>query len=149
MVPSYSRSLAALCGATLLAATAACDSGNTPTTPTPPTPAPTVTETFSGTVGQNGAVTFNFTTAAAGQVVARLTAVTPDATIAMGLSLGEWNGFSCEIKIAKDDALVGAAIAGNVSGAGILCARFYDVGKIPDPNPDPVRLTFEIVLVHP
>jgi hypothetical protein len=67
----------------------------------------------------------------------------------MGLSLGEWNGFACEIKISNDNALLGAVVLGNVSGAGLLCARFYDAGKIPDPNPDPVRLTFEIVLVHP
>ncbi len=32
-------------------------------TPTAPTPPPTVTETFSGTVSRNGAVTHNFTTA--------------------------------------------------------------------------------------
>ena len=149
MLQSTSRSLAALCGAALLSATAACDSGNTAATPTPPTPAPTVTETFSGALGQNGAVTFNFTIAAAGQVTARLSAVTPDATIALGLSLGEWNGFTCEIKIAKDNALVGSTILGNVSGPGILCARVYDAGKIPDPNPDPVRLSFEIVVIHP
>ncbi len=128
---------------------AACDSGNTPVVPTPPDPAPTITETFSGTVGQNGAVTFNFTTKAAGQVTARLALQTPDETIPMGFSLGEWNGLACEVKIRNDNALVGAIIAGNVSGAGTLCASYYDVGRIPDPNPNPVRLTFEIVLVHP
>ena len=72
----------AACGA------AACDSGDTPTNPIDPTPPEIVTETFTGAVGQNGAVTFTFTTKAAGAVTARLTSVEPDATIGLGVSLG-------------------------------------------------------------
>jgi hypothetical protein len=133
----------------LAAGAAACDSGDTPTNPIDPTPPEIVTETFTGVVSQNGAVTFTFTTKAAGQVTARLLNVTPDATIALGVSLGEWNGFSCEIKITNDSMLAGGGVAGNVSGLGILCLRVFDAGKIPDPNPDPVRLSFEVVLTHP
>lgn len=135
--------------AALVAGAAACDSGDTPTTPIDPTPPEQITETFTGTVGQNGAVTFTFITKAAGQVVARLTNVDPDATIALGISLGEWNGLACEVKITNDNALEGGAVAGNVSGIGSLCLRVFDAGKIPDPNPDPVRLAFEVVLIHP
>ncbi len=141
--PSLRRCLAML----LAVAGVACDSGSVglPSAPTVPT---MVTETFTGTVGQNGAVTFNFTSMTAGQVTARITNLS-DLTIPMGLSLGEWNSFACEIKISNDTALVGTAIVGNVSGPGILCLRFYDSGKVPDPNPDPVKVTFEVVVVHP
>jgi hypothetical protein len=53
----------------------------------------------------------------------------------------------CEIAGERQrDAVRGAALR---TGAGILCVRFYDIGKIPDPNPDAVRLTFEIVVSHP
>jgi hypothetical protein len=144
------RSFASKLGVAVLALSlAGCDSGDTPGTPTDPTPPEIITETFTGTVGQNGAVTFNFTTKAAGQVVARLSVIGPDATVPMGISLGEWNTFACEIKLSNDNAVQGSAVAGNVSGAGILCVRIYDIGKIPDPNPDPVRLTFEIIVSHP
>jgi hypothetical protein len=135
--------------AALVAGAAACDSGDTPTNPIDPTPPEMITETFTGAVSQNGAVTFTFTTKAAGQVTARLTSVAPDDTIGLGVSLGEWNGLSCEIKITNDNALEGAGVAGNVSGVGILCLRVFDAGKIPNPNPDPMRLTFEVILTHP
>jgi hypothetical protein len=134
--------------ALLVLAGVGCDSGSSGL-PTQPDPPEMVTETFTGTVGQNGAVTFNFTTASAGQVTARVSVLSSGMDIPMGLSLGEWNSFACEIKISNDSAVLGTAIAGNVSGAGILCVRFHDAGKIPDPNPDPVRVTFELVVVHP
>jgi hypothetical protein len=128
---------------------AACDSGDTPTNPIDPTPPEMVTETFTGVVGQNGAVNFTFTTKAAGQVTARLTAVSPDNTITLGVSLGEWNGLSCEIKVTNDSTIEGAGVSGLVSGIGILCLRVFDAGKIPGPNPDPIRLNFEVILTHP
>jgi hypothetical protein len=143
------RLLRGLLAAVLVAGAAACDSGDTPTNPIDPTPPEIITETFTGVVGQNGAVTFTFTTKAAGQVTARLTAVDPDDTIALGVSLGEWNGLTCEIKVTNDNTLEGAGVAGNVSGVGILCLRVFDAGKIPNPNPDPMRLAFEVILTHP
>jgi hypothetical protein len=100
---------------------AACDSGSisTPIQPTPPT---MVTETFTGTVGQNGAVTFNFLTQTAGQVTARVS-ILSDGGIPMGLSLGEWNSFACEIKISNDTALIGPRLPGMCPGpASCVCA---------------------------
>lgn len=138
-----------LVAALVAVASGACDSGNTPATPTNPTPAPTISETFAGAVGQNGAVSFTFTTKAAGTATARLTVVNPDITIAIGLSLGTWDGTTCQIVVANDNALVGAALAGSVGGAGTLCARIYDVGRIPGPNPTPFQLTFEFIVIHP
>ncbi len=138
-----------LLAALVAVASGACDSGDTPITPTNPDPAPTISETFAGAVGQNGAVSFTFTTKAAGLATARLTVVNPDATIAVGLSLGVWDGAACQIVIANDNALPGSVVAGNVGGAGTLCARIYDVGKIPAPNPTPFQLTFEFIVIHP
>ncbi len=139
-----------LVAALVAVASGACDSGeHADADPTEPDPAPTISETFAGSVGQNGAVSFTFTTKAAGLATARLTVVNPDATIAVGLSLGVWDGAACQIVISNDNALAGAVVAGNVGGAGTLCARIYDVGKIPAPNPNPFQLAFEFIVIHP
>jgi hypothetical protein len=121
-------------------AAAGCDSGNPPPTTPTETP-PTVTETFSGTLTVNGAVTYTFDVDAAGQVTARLSAVAPDGTI-IGLALGLWSGLSCNVILANDQAQVGNTVVCHASGAGQLCVRIFDVGKITGP------ITFEVAVVH-
>lgn len=121
---------------------AACDSGN-PAPPTTPTPAPTVTDTFTGTLTVNGAMTFTFSSAATGGLTATLKTVTPDATIAIGFSVGVWNGTTCQITLSNDNALQGSTILGSINGVGVLCARVHDVGKLVEPT------SFEITIVHP
>jgi hypothetical protein len=106
---------------------AGCDNtienlGNTPTTPTPVN----VTETFTGSLGPNGALTHPFTVNTPGTVVATLMEVTPDNTVTLGISLGTWNGTTCQIVLANDKALPGGSVTGNVSSLGTLCLRIYD-----------------------
>jgi hypothetical protein len=128
----------------VLAMVSACsDDPTTPTTPT--TPSGTITtETFEGTLNKNGATTFNLTIGSSGTVTATLTKVAPDATIALGFSLGTWNGTACSTSgIFNDNALAGATILGSVSAAATLCVRAYDVGKVVDP------ITFAIEITHP
>ena len=121
------------------------DNATTPTTPTTTTTTtPTVTETFNGTLNMNGAVTFPFTATAAGSVTVTLTSVAPDATLAIGLSLGTWTGSACQIVIANDAAAQTAAVTGTVSSAASLCARVYDTGKVPT-----TPVTFGVSIVHP
>lgn len=129
---------------TLVAALAGtgCDSGDT--IPNTPTPAPeTITETYSGTIGTNAAINYTFVTKAAGTVTARLSSVLPDNTVSLGLALGTWNGVSCAVVIANDNAREGNAVVGSVSGAGQLCVRLYDVGVLTAPA------TFEVIVIHP
>lgn len=127
----------------LLAMTVSACESDPPTTPSPtPTPAPT-TETFSGSVNPNGAVTFPFTVAGAGTVTASLTTVQPDATVALGLSLGTWNGTLCQIVLANDNALVGTVVTGAVASLGSLCVRVYDTGKVTG------TMTYTVTVVHP
>jgi hypothetical protein len=137
------RSLRLPLGAALLATTlTACESSPTPPSDPTPTPAPT-TETFSGSVSPNGAVTFPFTVASAGTVTASLTTVQPDATVALGLSLGTWNGTLCQIVLANDNALVGTVVTGAVSSLDSLCVRVYDTGKVTG------TMTYTVTVVHP
>jgi hypothetical protein len=117
-------------------------SNTTPTTPTPPTPAST-TETFQGNLNPNGAKTFSFTVQAAGALTATLTTVSPDATLAIGLALGTWNGTACKVELANDSATQGAVVTASASAAGSLCARVYDVGNLTD------VVSFEVTVVHP
>ena len=106
-------------------------------------PAPTTTETFEGTITVNGAATHTFLTVAQGIVTVSLTEVTPDATIGVGLVLGTWNGVVCQMSLAMDNAVQGNQLLGTVSGAGSLCVRIHDTGKLAAP------LSYKLSVEHP
>lgn len=63
-------------------------------------------------------------------------------TTAVGLALGTWSGTTCTIVLANDVAGVGGLVSGVVQGAGTLCARVYDVGRLEIPT------TFSIDVTH-
>ena len=125
-----SRSL--LAAVVLLAtfASAGC-SDSTPTAPTPP-PVTIITDTFSGTLTVNGAVTHPFLVATPSTVTATLVAVGPDSTIPIGLSIGTWNNTTetCLTVISNDLALQGRIIVGTAQSSGAFCVRVYDVGRL-------------------
>jgi hypothetical protein len=124
-----------------LTATAACDDNTLVSTN--PTPIVTTSQTFTGTLTKNGAVTHQFSVSSRGNVTATLTKIDPDAGLTIGVSLGTWNGTSCQIILANDQATVGAGLLGTVSGVGNLCLRVYDVGKLTTSQ------DYSIDVVHP
>lgn len=114
----------------LLATTMAAACSSNPVTTPSNEPAPTViAEVFSGTVTVNGARTHPFSVDRAGTVSARLTTLS-DPAARVGLSLGTWNGVSCAIIIANDDAPVGTSTLGTAQATGQFCVRIYDVGLL-------------------
>ena len=123
-----------------LAAPACSKSTTSPTTTT--TTTTSYTDTFTGTLNRNGATNFQFSVAAAGAVFATLTSVA-DTTTADGLSLGMWNGTSCNVVLGNDAEMKATTVTGSVTGVGTLCARVYDVGKVTNP------LDYQISVVHP
>jgi hypothetical protein len=127
--------------AALLAA--GCDNGPI-ITPTPI--GPTTTTTFTGTLTRNGGTTFQFSSLSRGAITATLTSVSPDSTLAIGMSLGTWNisTSSCQIILANDAATVGTAIVGSVSGVGDLCVRVYDAKGNVTTSQD-----YSVDVVHP
>src|SRR4051812_4339663 len=137
-------SLAALIAVTSLAAGACGDSSstNTPTVPTTPS-TPTTTETFNGSLTINGAATHVFASTVAGTVTVQMTAVDPSSSQVFGLSIGTWNGSSCQVVIANDAAVLNAIVTGQVTAATNLCARVYDVGKLAAP------FSYTITVIHP
>ena len=133
--------LRVLAAVALAVGAAACGSDTT-TTPTPTTPV-TVTDTFAGTLTQNGAASYNFTTATSGTVTATLGTLNPDPTLIVGLALGTWNGNNCQIVLSKDSATQASFIVGQASQATTFCVRIYDVGNVSGPQ------AFEILVNHP
>jgi hypothetical protein len=106
--------------------------------------APCVTEEFTGTLNINGGASFPFIAQSAGLITSTLTTLGPDSTLSVGLSLGTWNGTSCSVaSIHNDNAGQGSAVIGQSTGAGSLCTRVYDVGKIDD------SIAYKITVVHP
>jgi hypothetical protein len=125
----------------LIGITAACGSSDTP--PTTPTPT-TFTEVFAGTLTTNGAQTFTFISQGSGTVTATLTALAPDATSLLGISLGTVaSGGGCQTIIVNDRATQSTGVTGAIGSAGNLCARVYDPGVLVAP------VTFELTVVHP
>lgn len=123
---------------------AACDDGTSSTPTTPTTPAPTVTDTFSGSLNPNGAVTHPFTAAAAGAISASLSALAPDDTLKIGVALGTWNGAACTLVITNDSAAKGATVGGTISSAGNYCVRVFDAtGNVAS------TITYTVTVTHP
>ena len=80
-----------------------------------------------------------------GTVTATLTTLGPDSTFILGMSLGTWNGTTCQVVLANDRATQGSFIVGGVSSFGNLCVRMYDIGNITPTEP----YTYEITVTHP
>jgi hypothetical protein len=132
----------ALVAVALATASTACDDPG-PTAPTPETPVvENVTETYSGILARNGAVTFPFAVSA-GTATATLTGLLPDNTVAIGLSMGTWNGTACAAVISNDNATEFTQLTGTAGQAGTLCLRIHDVGRLTAPA------TFTVAVVHP
>src|SRR6476469_23886 len=90
--------------ASLMAGACGNDTTTTPTVPTNPITPVTTTETFSGNLTVNGAVTHVFLVSSLGTVTVQLTAIDPPGSPVIGLSLGTWNGTACQVVIANDAA---------------------------------------------
>jgi hypothetical protein len=135
----YRALLCVAVGAALLGA--GCGDTEDPT-PIDPTPNEITEPAFTGTLTINGGVTQPFQTQAAGTVTAIIDSIQPTPTIAIGISLGTWNGTSCEQVTFNDNAAVGSGVAGLANGAGNLCARVYDIGQLTQP------VQFSVTIKH-
>ena len=110
--------------------------------PTNPDPV-TTTEEFTGTINVNGAATHTFIVIQSGTTTATLTEILPDPAIGVGFSMGTWNGTVCQTVLSSDNAIQGNALVGTSQGAGTLCVRIHDNGKLTEP------LTYKVTVVHP
>jgi hypothetical protein len=106
----------------------ACNS--TTQTPTTPTPTEKVTETFTGTLNPGENSVHGFKAGAAGVVTTRLTDITPDNTITLGIAVGAIDGVSCLPTIVNGTAKLNSVMVGLATASVTLCVRVFDVGSI-------------------
>ena len=110
--------------------------------PIDPTPSEITEPPFTGTLAVRGAITQPFQTVVAGTVTAIVASIQPTPDVAIGISLGVWNGTSCQQITFNDTAGVGGGIAALANGAGNLCARVYDSGRLTVP------IEFNVTIKH-
>ena len=129
----------------------ACGSNDSiPTSPTPTetttVTAPTVTETFSGTLSVGGFRFYSFTVTQNGTLNLTLTSVGGQfvpSTVMLGLGIGTPSGVDCTT---TSTAIGAAGSAPQLTGTfspGLYCARAYDIGNLFAPA------TFSVDIAHP
>ncbi len=106
------------------------DSSSLPTSPS----ATQVTDSFSGTVSQNGSSIHTFSVTTAGYpLLAGYTSLVPNSIAALGLGIGAWDGSNCGLNQSQNDASrSGSTAISGTAAAGNYCIRVYDGGNVPE-----------------
>ena len=109
--------------------------------------APTVSESFTGTLPVGGFKFFSFNIAANGTVNVTLNSVSGTgvpSTVQLGLGIGSPSGIDCS---ATTNVTAGVTAAApqttGTFGPGLFCVRVYDVGNLFGPA------NFNITIAHP
>ena len=102
----------------------------------------TTTDTFNGTVTSTGFDSHPFTVSNSGDVVATLTALSPQTTITVGFGLGQPTSTGCSLYSYSESARIGTVLSGTI-GAGTYCVTVYDVGNIQGTD------TYTLTVLHP
>jgi len=139
VVVRRTQGLCALFAAGLLLGSACSD----PKAPAAPTPiAPTITDTFNGTLPVGGDNSHPFIVSAIGGITVTLTNVTPPALVGMGI--GTPDGSSCTL-LNSDVAVAStsAQITGTATVAGTLCVAVFDAGNLVE------TVNYSISVLHP
>ena len=118
----------------------ACDNGDTPTIPTPVI----VTETFTGTVELNGAVSHGFNVSTAGPTVAEITALDPAGAF-IGFELGTWSGVVCTAVLSNDAGTLASVLSAKTQSSASLCVRLHDPNGTLTAN----AVTYTVTVKHP
>ena len=111
------------------------------TTPAPP---PLLSNQFSGVLTLNGGITHPFTVTGSGTITVQLISLMPDAEGPIGLSIGTWNGSSCQIILANDLSIQGSVVIGQTTTVGNFCVRVYDAaGTVVEPETYIIEVTHQ------
>lgn len=138
---------------TLALPLSACGDSDTPTSPTDTTTPtetavePTISESFTGRIGVNGAAFYSFEVTQYGTVnltlhnVGGVTGV-PE-SVWVGLGIGIPDGTDCSTTTSTNTQAGAGPHVSSVLAAGTYCARIYDVGNLAAPAP------FDVLIAHP
>jgi hypothetical protein len=119
----------------------ACDNGPD----TAPTPTPVlVTETFTGTVTLNGAISHGFNVSAAGTTTATITALDPTGAF-VGFQMGTWSGVVCTAVLSNEAGTLSSILSAATQSSASLCVKLHDPNGILTANP----VTYTVTVVHP
>jgi hypothetical protein len=127
-------------------AASGCDKSTEPGTPITPGPTEVAEPDFTGTLSLNGGVTTHFSVTGVGLVNAIVKTIDPNTegnTRSIGISMGTWNGTTCQDVIHNDNAGQGSGIAGMANAVVDLCVRVYDPGP-PNALTEPVNFVVSI-----
>jgi hypothetical protein len=117
-----------------LSLSACGDDSSSSRLPTQPT-ATLVTETFSGSIGQNESAVHNFVITNSGlTLLAGFTALAPSSVTALGLGIASWDPTTstCGLNVSQNDtARSGNTGLTGTTNNGNYCLRVYDGGNIP------------------
>lgn len=113
-------------------------------------PTPTaVTETISGSLGQNGTDVHSFTVANSGyNLLAGFTSISPSSVTALGIGIGSWDPTAqvCGLNLTQSDsAKIGSTAISGSAGSGSFCVRVYDGGNIADPT---ITVNYTVQVQH-
>jgi hypothetical protein len=125
----------------ILTSSLACGSAETPTEPAPVYEQKT--ETYTGTLNAGGSAAFDYTVTNPGNIVAKITELSPVSTLTMGLWLGYWDTTTslCSQDITASVTL-NATVSGSPPGPAQYCVGILDVGNVQVPT------TYTIVVTH-
>jgi hypothetical protein len=122
-------------------------SATSTTTTTATAAAPTVSESFTGTLPVAGFKFYSFNIAANGTVNVTLNSVSGagvPATVQLGLGIGQPSGLDCAATTTVTAGITAAAPqTTGTFGPGLFCVRVFDVGNLFAPA------NFNITIAHP
>ncbi len=112
-----------------------CGSSSSPAVTTPTATGTLSTDTFTGSIDQNGTAVFPFTVNTSGYgLLAGYTSISPTSVAALGLGIGSWDAStsSCSLNISQNDTgRSGSTALSGTPNSGSYCVRIYDAGNIP------------------
>lgn len=135
----------------LLLSVAGAGCGSSTTSPTPVTPtqtpaAPSITETFAGTLAVGGSRFYSFSVGQYGTVnvtLAQLTGAFDPVTTTVVLGLGRPAGTGCGVATTATATPSDTPQASSTLDAGVYCVRISDTDVLTAPA------TFSITIAHP
>lgn len=121
-------------GVLALSSSACSGSSSSALTTQPTSVANPSTETFTGSIGQNGTAIHPFSVSASGYTLrAGFTSLAPASVTALGLGIGTWDAATstCGLNLTQSDiARSGSTALNATASAGNYCARVYDAGNL-------------------
>jgi hypothetical protein len=127
--------------AVVAALSCACSDPVVPAAPTPA--APTITETFTGTLLQLGANSHPFSVQQIGGIKVSITKIDPSAAVSIGIGTPSTASGTClAINSLTAVASEGTQISGTATLTGSFCVSVSDVGNLVEP------VTYSITVLH-